>query len=80
MIHMLILNCLLIPVTSYLQIPPTPDVTRKFYIRRLIPLAVGKLLGAIFTHFSIWKVPISYAHTGKLLLSGASLSLDWLEG
>lgn len=65
MIHMLVLVSLLIPVLSYLEVPPTPDVTRKFYIRRLIPLACGKLLGAVFTHFSIWKVPISYAHTGK---------------
>lgn len=65
MIHMIVLMLLLIPFLSYLNVPPTPDVTRKFYTKRLVPLAIGKLLGAIFTHFSIWKVPISYAHTSK---------------
>lgn len=67
-VHMLTLTCLLGPATIYFKIPPTPDVTKKFYLKRLVPLALGKLLGAISTHFSIWKVPVSYAHTVKALM------------
>lgn len=60
---MLILNCLLGPVLNWLGVPPTPHLSRKFYIKRLIPLAIGKLIGGLMSHFSLWRVPVSYAHT-----------------
>lgn len=65
MIHMLILICLLGPVLNRLGVPPTPHFSRKFYIKRLIPLAIGKLLGGLMSHFSLWRVPVSYAHTSE---------------
>ena len=65
MIHMLILNCLLGPVLNRLGVLPTPNFSRKFYIKRLIPLAIGKLLGGLMSHFSLWRVPVSYAHTSE---------------
>lgn len=32
--------------------------------RRLLPLAAAKFLTTLCSQVSIWKVPISYAHTG----------------
>ncbi|CAB3260091.1 unnamed protein product [Arctia plantaginis] len=41
------------------------DFTRPFYWRVLVPLAFAKFLTTVCSQVSIWKVPISYAHTVK---------------
>ena len=68
MTHHLALFALMGPALVFLKVPPTPSISRRFYIRRFVPLALGKLLTSFSSHLSILKVPVSYSHTGKIRL------------
>ncbi|XP_068141077.1 LOW QUALITY PROTEIN: solute carrier family 35 member E1 homolog [Drosophila tropicalis] len=53
------------PFFNLWRIRKYQDIPRDYYLRLIIPLAIGKLLASVTSHISLWKVPVSYAHTVK---------------
>eukprot|EP00096_Caligus_rogercresseyi_P001085 TRINITY_DN11696_c0_g1_i1.p1 TRINITY_DN11696_c0_g1~~TRINITY_DN11696_c0_g1_i1.p1 ORF type:complete len:363 (-),score=84.81 TRINITY_DN11696_c0_g1_i1:75-1163(-) len=52
------------PLIALLGIRPL-SVSWKYYLKWIVPLAFAKFLFSLMSHISIWKVPVSYAHTVK---------------
>ena len=54
------------PMLSFLGVRTSrSDFTWKYFVKFIIPLAFGKFVSSVAAHVSIWKVPVSYAHTVK---------------
>lgn len=57
------------PFFNLFNIRKYADITWRYYLQFLIPLAFGKFFSSVSSHISIWKVPVSYAHTGDTFRS-----------
>lgn len=53
------------PFFNLWRIRKYQEIPRSYYMRLIVPLAIGKLLASVTSHISLWKVPVSYAHTGE---------------
>ncbi|KAH8289260.1 hypothetical protein KR054_002428 [Drosophila jambulina] len=53
------------PFFNLWRIRKYQEIPRSYFYRLIVPLAVGKLLASVTSHISLWKVPVSYAHTVK---------------
>ena len=52
------------PVLRIIGVRAQSEISWRYYGKIILPLAFGKFVGSVFSHVSLWKVPISYAHTG----------------
>jgi len=67
MVQLMVINCFLGPTLTLLNVKESPYVTRRQFMRQVVPLGVGKILASVSAYVSILKVPVSYSHTGMYL-------------
>ncbi|XP_045473898.1 solute carrier family 35 member E1 homolog [Harmonia axyridis] len=65
MVQLLSITVFSEPFFNILGVRKYSDMSWKYYFRLIVPLAFGKFTSSVFSHVSIWKVPVSYAHTVK---------------
>lgn len=53
------------PFFNLFGIRTSANMNWRYYLTFIVPLAFGKFLSSVSSHWSIWKVPVSYAHTGE---------------
>ena len=64
------------PILKILSVPTSIEIKRRYYLMMIVPLAFGKFVSSVSSHISIWKVSVSYAHTGKYQIT--TIPFDWL--
>ncbi|XP_050342908.1 solute carrier family 35 member E1 homolog [Nymphalis io] len=66
------------PAFALCNVRRAPSFPKQYYLRVLVPLAFAKFFTTMFSQISIWKVPISYAHTVKATTPLWTAGLAWV--
>eukprot|EP01137_Pigoraptor_chileana_P019777 Opistho-2@81274 len=67
LVQLLSISLYMTIVLRVLKVYPQQPITRESYIALILPLALGKIFASVASQVSIWRVPISYAHTVKAI-------------
>merc|ERR1719412_3432884 len=65
MVQLLSISVYSPPLLALLGVRKMETIGWSYYFKMLAPLAGFKFLSSVLAHISIWKVPVSYAHTVK---------------
>lgn len=67
------------PVLKILGVRRQAEISWDYYKMIVLPLAFGKFLASVFSHVSLWKVPVSYVHTGEFTVQLVMLCMTLLS-
>jgi solute carrier family 35 protein E1 len=65
MVHLVSTTLYSVPVIIIWEIPSSARIPLRLWFKLILPLALGKVFASVSSHISIWKVPVSYAHTSE---------------
>ncbi|KAK7067364.1 hypothetical protein SK128_014944 [Halocaridina rubra] len=65
MVQLLSITVYSSPMLRWMGVRKRSDISWGYYKKIILPLAFGKFISSVFSHVSIWRVPVSYAHTVK---------------
>ena len=64
LVHLLSSAVYLGPFLNFCKVAQGPKIPYRTFLQLIVPLGLGRVFGSVSAHVTIWKVPVSYAHTG----------------